>query len=70
MRDLIQCAILSVGIVTLMLVFKNQASQDNQQDNPEARVYCEMRKIFDDTNGDFGWPNYRDDIECIDGEVK
>jgi hypothetical protein len=66
MRDLIQCAILSVGIVTLMLVFKNQAPQDN----PEARVYCEMRKIFYDTGGDFGWPNYRNDIECIDGEVK
>jgi hypothetical protein len=66
MRDLIQCAILSAGIVTLMLVFKNQAPQDN----PEARVYCEMRKIFDDTGGEFGWPNYRNDIECINGEVK
>jgi hypothetical protein len=40
------------------------------QDNPEARVYCEMRKIFDDTGGEFGWPNYRNDIECINGEVK
>jgi hypothetical protein len=66
MRDLIQCAILSVGIVTLMLVFKNQAPQDN----PEARVYCEMRKIFDDTGGEFGWPNYRSEIECTNGEVK
>jgi hypothetical protein len=39
-------------------------------ENPEARVYCEMRKIFDDTNGEFGWPNYRKEIECTNGEVK
>jgi hypothetical protein len=40
------------------------------QDNPDARVYCEMRKIFDDTGGEFGWPNYRSEIECTNGEVK
>jgi hypothetical protein len=55
-----------VGIVIASVLVSKQAIQDN----PDARVYCEMRKIFDDTNGEFGWPNYRNDIECINGEVK
>jgi hypothetical protein len=54
----------TVGIFVLALLL------GSEQDNPEARVYCEMRKIFDDTGGEFGWPNYRNDIECINGEVK
>jgi hypothetical protein len=56
----------AAGVMVMLAIVSGQAPQDN----PEARVYCEMRKIFDDTGGDFGWPNYRDDIECIDGEVK
>jgi hypothetical protein len=55
---------MSVGIFLLALL------AGSEQDNSEARVYCEMRKIFDDTNGEFGWPNYRSEIECINGEVK
>jgi hypothetical protein len=55
-----------VGIVIAGVLVSKQAPQDN----PEARVYCEMRKIFEDTGGEFGWPNYRDDIKCIDGEVR
>jgi hypothetical protein len=55
---------MSVGIFLLALL------AISEQDNAEARQYCEMRKIFDDTNGEFGWPDYRSEIECIDGEVK
>jgi hypothetical protein len=59
------------GIIIGILVMGKLIPQEKApQDNPEARVYCEMRKIFDDTNGDFGWPNYRSEIECINGEVK
>jgi hypothetical protein len=56
----------AAGVMVMLAIVSNQVIQDN----PEARVYCEMRKIFDDTNGEFGWPNYRSEIECINGEVK
>jgi hypothetical protein len=59
-----------IGIVIVCIFNAHQAPDQAPQDNPEARVYCEMRKIFDDTNGEFGWPNYRSEIECINGEVK
>ena len=25
----------------------------------EAGVYCEMVELFQDTNGEFGWPDYK-----------
>jgi hypothetical protein len=59
-----------LGTLLGILVAVSLCYENELQDNPEARVYCEMRKIFDDTNGDFGWPNYRSEIECINGEVK
>jgi hypothetical protein len=66
MRDFIKGFLVCLFFVSLVLLFADQAPQDN----PEARVYCEMRKIFDDTGGEFGWPNYRSEIKCINGEVK
>jgi len=51
----------AVGVVLLALIGKDTASQDN----PEARIYCDMRQIHKDTNGEFGWPAYRSDIKCI-----
>jgi hypothetical protein len=59
-----------VGILIGCILSAGLAQDQAPQDNPEARVYCEMRKIFDDTNGKFGWPNYRSEIECINGDVK
>jgi hypothetical protein len=56
----------AAGVMVMLAIVSGQVIQDN----PDARVYCEMRKIFDDTNGDFGWPNYRSEIECTNGEVK
>jgi hypothetical protein len=50
----------AVGVMILSIIIRAETPQDN----PEARVYCEMRKIFEDTNGEFGWPDYRSDIEC------
>jgi hypothetical protein len=52
-----------VGIVIL-------SSFVDARDDYQSRQYCEMTQIYQDTNGEFGWPNYRDDIECINGEVK
>jgi hypothetical protein len=66
MPEFIKGFLVCLCFVSLVLLFADQ----DPQDNPEARVYCEMRKIFDDTGGEFGWPNYRDDIECINGEMK
>jgi hypothetical protein len=59
-----------IGILVGIVIASVLVSEQAPQDNPEARQYCEMRKIFDDTNGEFGWPDYRSEIECIDGEVK
>jgi hypothetical protein len=48
---------MSVGIVLLALIF-------SEPDDYQARIYCDMRQIHKDTNGEFGWPDYRSDIEC------
>jgi len=48
---------MSVGIILLGLIVEDT-------DDYQARQYCDMRQIHKDTNGEFGWPAYRSDIEC------
>jgi len=28
------------------------------------KTYCEMVEIHNETGGEYGWPPYRDNIEC------
>ena len=60
MLNFIQGVLVCLFIVFVVLILSDQAPQDNT----EARIYCDMQQIYQDTNGEFGWPDYRSDIEC------
>jgi len=48
-------ALLSLGIV---------GNADNQEALRHHSEYCEMTKLYRDTEGDLGWPDYDSNINC------
>jgi|TARA_X000001036_G_C20365914_1_gene678422 hypothetical protein len=48
-------ALLSLGIV---------GNADNQEALRHQSDYCEMTKLYKDTGGDLGWPDYDPNINC------
>ena len=53
-----------VVFVFFMLVLTIVIPTENQ--NEETETYCEMVEMFNQTGGEFGWPDYKEtfDKEC------
>ena len=54
---------LMMGALFILFVF---ASIDTENQNEETETYCEMVEIFNQTGGEYGWPDYKEtfDKEC------
>jgi len=52
-------AILAVCLVALYVTAPEQSEAERQ-----AEEYCEMVEIWDNTNGDAGWPPYKGREGC------
>lgn len=37
---------------------------DADEAERQQEQYCEMVKLYKETNGEKGWPAYNDDVEC------
>jgi len=62
MRFLIY-AIGAALFLAMMSIVGNMNAEDKRQ---ERERYCEMVDIYNETGGEYGWPPYRDNIECED----
>jgi len=51
----------AAAFLAMMSVVGNMEAQDRQA---ERENYCEMVGIWDDTNGEYGWPPYDGREEC------
>lgn len=61
MKDFITWLVGLAAIIWLM----NIAGQVDQIDEEIAgREYCNMVELFEDSAGEYGWPPYRDDVQC------
>jgi hypothetical protein len=49
----ISLALLALALIILAFVFGDGAPDTSQQD-----LHCEMVQIWNETNGEFGWPDY------------
>lgn len=55
------------GFIFLFLVLLSlgiAGNADNQEAVRHQSDYCEMTKLYRDTGGDLGWPEYNPDIDC------
>lgn len=52
----------------IILVFSAVGELDYEEAQYQQHEYCEMVNLWHRTNGESGWPEYRDDIVC--GDVK
>ena len=55
------------ALLTLMLV---SMDSDRELQEEDDLYYCEMRKIYEETNGEYGWPPYRENFNCQDMELE
>jgi len=39
---------------------------DTIEEQAQLDRYCEMTKAWEDTDGEHGWPPYRDNVDCED----
>jgi len=53
----------SILILTVLVLSISRSSFDDEIDNNEH--YCEMVKIFKDSDGENGWPDYNDNYGVI-----
>lgn len=49
-----------VAFVLFMLVVMPDGDDAEQQQS----LYCEMTKTFKETNGEYGWPEYKENVKC------
>ena len=60
MKKLVYILIGAALIVAYGLI----GSMDRVDAEREQSHYCEMIQLWDDTNGDAGWPPYKGDEQC------
>lgn len=53
-----------VGFAAWLCVLGWMGNMEHEDRNAERAHYCEMVKIYEDSNGQFGWPAY--DGACDD----
>lgn len=49
--------------MVVMIIFAFALSDDDQL--MQQAAYCEMVQTYKDTNGRYGWPDYRDSAERV-----
>jgi len=49
-----------MGALFILCVF---ASIDTETQNEESEIYCEMVEMFNQTGGEYGWPDYKETFE-------
>jgi hypothetical protein len=53
----------AVLIGALIVVISSMTDEDLQRDRD---LYCEMVQLYDSTDGEYGWPDYRNDkASCV-----
>jgi len=66
MKNIVATGVIVVALATLassMAVLLSETELEVQK--IEGDTYCEMHQIFLDTDGDFGWPDYKNTFkEC------
>ena len=49
---------------TLLLAFAVVGTLDHASENKSHELYCEMTALYTESNGQHGWPAYKENIEC------
>ena len=53
----------AVLIGALIVVISSMTDEDLRRDRD---LYCEMVQLYDSTDGEYGWPDYRNDkASCV-----
>jgi hypothetical protein len=53
----------AVLIGAIVVILGSMTDEDLTRDRD---LYCEMVQLYDSTNGQYGWPDYRDDkTSCL-----
>jgi len=60
---MLQKVLLTVSLMVLFIVCVELLSSMPPEPNQDA-IYCEMTALYNDTDGDLGWPAYNDKINC------
>ena len=50
--------------LVLILAFGLMGSMDKEEEERQQTQYCEMVKLYKETNGQAGWPAYNGDGAC------
>ena len=60
--------IVCIGVVTLFLLAACVVStMDYEAEERQAQLHCDMVKIFIESDGEYGWPDYNNTAEACDG---
>ena len=60
MKNILATSVIVIALASLassMAVFLSDTDLEVQQ--IESDTYCEMHQLWIDTDGDFGWPDYK-----------
>lgn len=52
-----------IGIV-LLLAVAVVSTLDRESENNSHNLYCEMTALYTETNGQHGWPAYKEGVQC------
>lgn len=61
MKEFAQGVVIGLLIVIALLTAMRFELEDDRQ---AEREYCEMRALYEATNGEYGWPEYKDSVQC------
>ena len=50
---------LKIALACLVAAFLLTGLMDYQDANDDSATYCEMTALFEQTKGQYGWPDYR-----------
>lgn len=51
-------------LAALALILSIACFMDVEEQNNQASLYCEMTQIYKETNGQYGWPEYKENAKC------
>jgi len=63
MKNIIGTSVIMIVLTSTAFVLSDTTDLEVQQ--IEGNTYCEMHQLWIDTDGDFGWPDYKNTFkEC------
>ena len=63
MKNIIDTGVIMIVLTSTAFVLSDTTDLEVQQ--IEGDTYCEMHQLWIDTDGDFGWPDYKNTFkEC------